>query len=134
MEYRDALSTGAATISVLALIVSGLAFRQARATALLTSRREAINHVREAFGDVVLHGNVTSKTTSAVREAFQLSSLVFSKTVIAGLDRLHGIAFRLEHKPTERWTDPDWNDKETLGSELQDLLKRMQSEAAVKWW
>ena len=128
------ISALALAVSSAALAISILAYRQTRKTALLSSRREAIEHVRSAYSDVVIHGNIDGKTTSSIREALQISSLVFSNKISKPLDDLHGIAFRLQHKPLERHTDKDWEDKELLASELEKILAAMKSEAALNKW
>ena len=120
-------SGGALLVSVVSLRFS----RRANKAALLSRRLEAINRIREAFGDLALHDVVEAKTTAAIREAFQLSSLVFERSISDTLETLHGIAFRLEHKPSDRYTDRDESEKEHLRSELESVLGRMRSEAAI---
>jgi hypothetical protein len=125
------VSVGSLVVSIGALLVSVVSLRRVNKAALLSRRLEAINRIREAFGDLALHGVVESKTTAAIREAFQLSSLVFKRSVSDTLEKLHGIAFRLEHKPSDRYTDRDESEKEHLRSELESVLGRMRSEAAI---
>jgi hypothetical protein len=125
------LSTIAIVVSCGALAVSFLAYRQARNTAALSSRREAIVHVRNAIFDVARDGNITTKTVDSIRDARQISSLVSEPEVIGELDRAFIIASRLEHKPFERLTDQDFNDRTVLEDLLTDILKAMTEEARL---
>jgi hypothetical protein len=124
-------SIAALLVSCGALIVAFRAFRQARNTSLLVTRLEAIKHVRAAVSDVVIHGNIRNETAASVRDAYQLSLLVFGSAVSARLDSAFGIAFRLQHKPVERWTDKDDSDRELLVTELSQALADMNALAAV---
>jgi hypothetical protein len=54
--------------------------------------------------------------------------------VSESLDKLHGIAFRLQHKPFDRQTDQDWSDKDLLADELEKTLATMKAEAAMNNW
>jgi hypothetical protein len=128
------LSVVSLMFSGTALVVSLLAYRQARNTALLGSRREAIDHLRSALSDVALHAHIDGKTVSSIREAYQISSLVFSKRLIESLDKLYGIAFRLQHKSLDRQTEQDWKDKDLLTEELQQTIDAMKREAALNTW
>jgi hypothetical protein len=117
-----------------ALLVSIISMRfslRAEKIGHLNKRLEAINCVREAVGDVALQGVVNAQTAATLREAFQLSRVVFKPSVHDTLEKLYRIAFRLQHKPTERYTDQDETDKEFLMSELGNVLERMRSEAAI---
>jgi hypothetical protein len=118
-------------ISCGALVVSFLAYLQAKNTQLLGIRREAINHVRAAMSDVKIHGNITANTVASIREAFQISSLVFSSAVVGVLDQAHGIAFRLQHKPSERQTDQDFRDEDCLVDDLDRVLNLMIKQTAL---
>jgi hypothetical protein len=126
---------GSFVVSTGALLVSVVSLRRANRAnkaALLSCRLKAINHIREAFGDLALHGVVEAKTTAAIREAFQLSSLVFERSVSDTLEKLHGIAFRLEHKSVDRYTEQDESEKESLTSQIGGVLERMRSQAAIQ--
>ena len=52
-------------------------------------------------------------------------------SVVGIAEVLHSIGFRLEHKPTDRYTDQDESDMEYLRSELESVLGRMRSQAAI---
>jgi hypothetical protein len=78
-------------VSVLAMVISGAAYRQARKTGSLQQRREAINLVRSAFTDVTLHAHIDDRTVANIREAYQISLLVLSKRVSDKLTKLAGI-------------------------------------------
>jgi hypothetical protein len=117
-----------------ALLVSFLSWRVSRRAlkiGSLGSRLGAMTHVREAIDDVTRHGVVNAQTAATLREAFQLSRLVFNRSAADTLEKLHNIAFRLQHKPTERYTDQDENDKEFLMTELGKVLERMRSQATI---
>jgi hypothetical protein len=120
-------SAGALLVSFLSWRVSGRALK----IGSLSSRLEAMTHLREAINDVTLHGVVNAQTAATLREAFQLSRLVFNRSAADTLEKLHGVAFRLQHKPTERYIDEDENDKEFLMTELGKVLERMRSQAAI---
>jgi hypothetical protein len=90
--------------------------------------------VRSAFTDVTLHAHIDDRTVANIREAYQISLLVFSKRVSDKLTKLAGIAFRLGHKPLERKTEKDLDDEHMLGDELQKVVEEMQSEAALNKW
>jgi len=99
------LSVISLIVSTLALMISGVAYLQARKTGSLQQRREAINHVRSALADVTMHAHIDSTTSSSLREAYQLSKLVFSKKVSDTLSKFVGMAFQLEHKPGVEFTN-----------------------------
>jgi hypothetical protein len=120
-------SAGALLISTIGLWFS----LRAEKSGLLTRRLEAMTRVREAIDDVTRHGVVNAQTAATLREAFQLSRLVFNRSTADTLEKLHNIAFRLQHKPTERYTDQDENDKELLMTELGKVFERMRSQAAI---
>jgi hypothetical protein len=120
-------SAGALLISTIGLWFS----LRAEKSGLLTRRLEAMTRVREAIDDVTRHGVVNAQTAATLREAFQLSRLVFNRSVAGTLEKLHEIAFRLQHRPPERYTDQDEDDKEFLMSELEKVLERMRSQAAI---
>jgi hypothetical protein len=126
-----ASSVVALVISCGALAVSVLAYRQARNMTLLSTRREAINHVRVAIWDVKINGNITAETVASIRDALHLSTLVFSSAVRSVLEQTHGIAFRLQHKPFERQTDKDDTDTDLMADQLDSVLKVMIKEAAL---
>ena len=117
-------------VSIFALVVSVRANRLARKTGTLGERREAINLVRTAFGEVAIRAHIDSNTTSNVREAYHLAKLVFSKKVSDKLGELSGLSFELEHT-RERQTPKYLDDQHRLGTEIQTVLKKMQSEAAL---
>jgi hypothetical protein len=77
-------------ISIAAGTISVLAYLQARKTGSLQERREAINQVRTALTDVTMHAHINSQTVSSIREAYQISKLVFSKKVSDTLEKLAG--------------------------------------------
>jgi hypothetical protein len=90
-----------------------------------------MTRVREAISDVTLHGVVNAQTTAALREAFQLSRLVFFNPSIGEtLAKLHHITLRLQ-KPPDRYTEPDEEDREFLMSELGKIFELMVSEAVI---
>jgi len=124
----------AIVISILALIVSIAAYFQSRKTGSIALRCEAINYVREAYTDL-LEGRLNAKTSNSLREAYQLTKLVFSAKIAQQLDKLTGRAFLLDHKKDEHKTEKDWNEQRAIRDELQPLLAQMQAEAALnRWW
>jgi hypothetical protein len=131
VTLQIALSTIAIVVSCGALAVSFLAYRQARNTAASSSRHEAIVHVRNAIFDVARDGNITTKTVASIWDALQISSIVSQPEIIAELDQALSIASRLEHKPFERLTDQDFNDRAVLEDLLNDILKAMTEEARL---
>jgi hypothetical protein len=131
VSVQNGLSVAAIVVACGALAVSFLAYRQARKTAALSSRREAIVHVRNAIFDVARDGNITTKTVASIRDALQISSLVSQPKIIDELDQAFMIASRLEHKPFERLTDQDFNDRALLEDLLNDVLQAMTEEARL---
>ena len=125
------LSSGSLAVSLLSLLVSFQAKRQAKSAALLGHRREGIGHVRNAIYDVTVDGNITTKTVDSIRDALQLSSLVFSRRVSNMLDGAHQIAFRLEGKPFDQKPDKDEKDNEALAEQLEAVLTAMNKEAEL---
>jgi hypothetical protein len=125
------VSCGSLVVSVLSLIVSLTAKRQAKSAASLGLRHEAINHIRAAIYDVRLDGNITSKTVSSIREALQSSPLVFNGTVSNMLDTAYKIAFRLQSNPSERQTDQDERDMDVLAEQLDAILSAMNEQATL---
>ena len=131
VTLQNALSLVALVIACGALAVSFLAYRQARSTAVLSSQREAIIHVRNAIFDVAKDGNITTKTVASIRDALQISSLISQPKIIDQLDQAFVIASRLEHKPFERLTDQDFNDRAVLEDLLNEVLEAMTEEARL---
>jgi hypothetical protein len=131
VDLQSVSSIVAIAIACGALAVSFLAYRRARNAAALSPRREAIIHVGNAFDDVARDGNITTKTAASIRDARQISSTVFRAKIIGMLDQAFVIASRLQHKPFDRLTDQDFNDKELLEALLNNVLKAMTEEARL---
>jgi len=125
------LSILALVVSCGALTVSFLAYRQSKSVGLLTMRREAIAQVRAAIDDVVLHGNIRAETVGDIRDALQLTSLMFSSKVNNTLAEAFGIAFRLANKSEDGHSDQDLTDKGRLGDRLREVLKVMVDETKL---
>jgi hypothetical protein len=68
---------------------------------------------------------------ASIRDALQISSLVSQPTIIDELDQAFVIASRLEHKPFDRLTDQDFNDRALLEDRLNEVLKAMTAEARL---
>ena len=113
------------------MTISVLAYRQARKTGLVPKRHDAINH---ALSDVTQHGAVDEETSSALREAYRISLLVFSKKISSNLQKLAGIAFQLQDKEFEQKTEKDLDAEHKLRDDLQKVLEEMQLETAVNKW
>jgi hypothetical protein len=131
MYLQNALSLIALVISCVALTFSVLAHRKATKVAVLSTRHDAIKHVRNAISDVTLHANIRAETIASIRDAIQLSSLVFSSVVKSALEQALSIAFRLQHKSLEQQTDKDFDDHDLLAKELDSVLKTMIKEAQL---
>jgi hypothetical protein len=121
-------------VSLASLALSFVSYRQSKKTESLALRREAINHVRTAFHDVVLDGHITTKTADSIREAVQLAELVFSSNVKSPLTQAHAAASRLQNTPSERQTNRYHNEKATLGKHLDTVLERMNKEPDIVGW
>jgi len=130
MTFSDWLAAIAIMVSVGSLVIAFGAKRQAKKTALLKDRTEAINHVREAFSDIAYHGLITSKTVESLREARQISLRVFGRRIKGKLDKAHKTAYRL-NMPSQDRKDQDIQDTHALRNELQELIQQMNREAAV---
>jgi hypothetical protein len=74
----EVISGVALLISIGALGVAFLSYRQSRKIRLLGTRREASASVRIALSDVAMHGRIAADTTDNIRDAWQISTLVFS--------------------------------------------------------
>jgi hypothetical protein len=120
------VAAGSFLVSIISLLVA----RSAKQAATLAIRVQAINHVREAFSDVSLHGVVTGKTVTSLREARHLSALVFSRKITNDLDRHFATADRLNVRPEYRAAQKI-EDRLALGKDLQALINRMEQEAAL---
>jgi hypothetical protein len=131
VNFQNGLSLFAILVSCGALAVSFRASRQARKGAALNCRREAITHVENAIFEVIIDGNITTNTVASIRDALQISSLVFRPKTCGMLEQAHGIAFRLQHKSSDRMTDQDDNDKDRLGGLLLGIKKAMTKEARL---
>jgi hypothetical protein len=120
---------------VIGTIISGrfltAADKQAKTLALLTHRREALEHVRFAIWDIVHEDHIDSRTVAELTEAYRLSKLVFSKGVSGSLEKLHGIAFRLQGIPLLERTTQDQKDRDFLAGQIQKTLQDMESESAA---
>jgi hypothetical protein len=60
--------------------------KQAKKTATLNHRTEAIEHVRRAIADLANNAVVTPETLKRIRDARDLSELVFSRRITEALD------------------------------------------------
>jgi hypothetical protein len=125
------MSCGSFVIALLSLAVSFQAKRQAKKAALLGPSREGIIHIRHAFNDVSLHDSIRAETVTSIREALQLSPLVFSRTVSDMLDDAHKIAFRLQGRSSEQRTEQQDLDRDALEKQLENILSAMNKEAAL---
>jgi hypothetical protein len=131
-NLTHALAIAAIVIALLSLAVSFQAKRQAKKAALLGPRREGIIHIRHAFNDVSLHDRIGAETITSIREALQLSPLVFRRTVSDMLDDAHKIAFRLQGRSSEQRTEQQDLDRDELEKQLENILSAMNKEAALK--
>jgi hypothetical protein len=129
---QPTLSFVALLVSVGALVVSFLALRQSRNTSLLNARLEAIGHIRSALSDIEIQANIGPETVHHVREAYQLSSLVFGGTITNTLEEAFGIVFRLQLTKEERWTDKHYSDRELLLADLKKAFAAMKKRAAIR--
>ena len=130
----DTLTVFALVVSLASLALSFVSYRQSKKTESLALRREAINHVRTVFLDVVLDGHITTKTADSMREAVQLAELVFSNNVQNPLHQAHAATSRLQNTPIERQTNRYLNEKARLGKDLDTALERMNREANIVGW
>jgi hypothetical protein len=124
------VSCGSFVIALLSLVLSFQAKQQAKNAALLALRREAINQIRHAIDDVSLHDSIRADTVTSIREALQLSPLVFSRTVSDMLDLAHKIAFRLQGSSEQR-TEQEDRDRDTLEKQLETILNAMNKKASL---
>jgi hypothetical protein len=99
-------------VSVLTLILSVLVYRQANKKAEDTKnasrlglRLQAINHIRNALWDTEIDGNITTRTTDSIRDALQLSALVFDDEITQTLKAAHEISFRLQNTSSDERND-----------------------------
>ncbi len=130
----DTLPVIALVASLASLALSFVSYRQSKKTESLALRREAINHVRTAFLDVVLDGHITTKTADSIREAVELAELVFSSNVKTPLTQAHAAASRLQNTPSERQTSRYHSEKAILGKDLDTVLERMNKEPEIVGW
>jgi hypothetical protein len=72
------------------------------------------------------------RQSSALREAYQIALLVFSKKISSDLQRLAGIAFQFQDKEFEQKTEKDLDAEHKLRDDLQKVLEEMQSETALR--
>jgi hypothetical protein len=119
-------------ISVLALLVSiysavtaRAAKRQARQTALLGDRKQAIEHLDQALVDV--RGNhISGDTLTNIRQASHLSRLVFSKTIKSELVSVEVAA----SSPSVQGAKPNQLEMVALRERLESVISKMTKEAA----
>ena len=145
----DTLPVIALVVSLASLALSFVSYRQSKNTESLALRREAINHVRTAFLDVVLDDDAGELKDFEVRPVFlprepepiasddgadQHAELVFSDNVKNPLTQAHAATSRLQNTPIERQTNRYRNEKATLGNDLDTALERMNKEANIVGW
>jgi hypothetical protein len=127
------LSIVAILVSIGSLVVSLVTARQAKQQAEkasgLSSRLEGINHILNAMYDVNVDGNITARTVGSIRDAFQLSELVFTDKITNMLAAAHTIASRLQGKSFERQNDQDIA---ALTGKLNTALAAMKEHAAFR--
>src|SRR5215217_2743319 len=90
-EYAVIVSIVSVLISVGSIYLAASAKKQSRKTALLSSRREAIERMRSAYNDAFLEGRIDQETVNELRVAYQMSRLVFGKRIF---ESLHGLCTR----------------------------------------
>lgn len=125
------VSICAVAISAISLGNSLRTSRHTRRASLLPQRLLAIDHVRSALTDVTMHARIDGRTSSSLREAYQLSKVVFSKRLCENMQKLASDAYQMSSKPSERKTDRDLDKEHALGDELLEILAAMQSEATL---
>ena len=130
MKASEIIALIALVISVLGFLYTRYASIRASKVGLVNHRLQVINLVSEAYGDVAKRGIVNAKTADSLRDAYQLSRLVF-RSVSDKLETLHKVAFGLKDGPDDQHIEQYQNKKDHLKSELKDMLDRMWSEGSV---
>ena len=118
-------------ISVASLFVSFSAKREAKSAALLSYRLKAVEHIRLAIADILLHDHINKGTVANIRDATQLSRTVFGPSIRASMETLFGTGWKLEGKPFSERTEQEHKEKEFLAEQIQKILQRMLFESAV---
>ena len=129
-EYAVIVSIVSVLISVGSIYLAASAKKQSRKTALLSSRREAIERMRSAYNDAFLEGRIDQETVNELRVAYQMSRLVFGKRIF---ESLHGLCTRANTfavKSKERLTAEDFENEKAIGKEIERILEAMLSESA----
>jgi hypothetical protein len=127
------------------LAVAISAKRQARMTAALETRKEAINHVRGALQslargnkyavrdvdtlDDLIAGIRTSPAQDRVQAAHNISALVFSRGVTTELDRVVKKMAVRDRQARNGAKAITWED---VTSDLEGLIPRMNNEATLR--
>jgi hypothetical protein len=127
------VSAGSLFVSGMSLLVSQAGKRQAEKTAAIVERYKAINHVREACNDVILHGNITNETVASLRETAQISAIWFTTPgLLETLNDMHGTAFRLNGVSWEQYTEQNRREIDALKTNLGAVLEIMRKEASLQ--
>src|SRR4051794_32303035 len=85
------VSVCSAAVSIASVFIAYKAKEQARKAATLTSRIDAIGHLRHALEDVII-SSITSETLHNIEQAMHLAKLVFSQDVDIVLGVARGTA------------------------------------------
>jgi hypothetical protein len=115
--------------------------QQALKAATLERRAKAIDHLRNALGDIENDGPVKGDTVNNVSKAMRLSELVFNNEIQAEVAKAHAKTQGLHHQrmaheeahhpgpipPNEQLLQ----ETRALREDLKDLIGRMNQEAAL---
>jgi len=134
LDAGDWIALGAVAIStaisVASLVQAASAKREAKSAALLSHRLKAIEHIRLAMGDILFDDHINKDTVANLREANHLSKTVFP-SISESVEKLFGIAWRLQDKRFSERTEQEHKEKEFLREQIQKTLQLMLSESAV---
>jgi hypothetical protein len=122
-EWALLVSVVSLFVSIYSVVVASGAKDQAKKAATLTSRTEAIAHLRSALDDVIAN-TIARDTLDNIQRAMHLAELVFKQNIIDRIDGVISAASSLRAQP---------NDEGMTG--LRELLERliddMNQEAAL---
>ena len=114
-------------VSLGSAVIAWRAKELARNAALLTPRKEAITHLRRALEEV--RGNQVSRDTiNNIREAINLSKLVFSRTIRR---ELVSVEVAASSPSVREQLKPNQGEMVELRERLESVINKMNQEAAL---
>jgi hypothetical protein len=126
------VSLAALGVSIFSLVTARQAKQQAKQSGALSHRTEAIRHLHDAVSDMQSSRSVNPKALKSICDAKHLADVVFNSNVTKSLgDAVRRADGLLKQRVKER-KDQDQTAVNALLHDLQNLIERMNDDAALR--